>query len=164
MTQDDARAGGFVIGCGEIKCPATGKQYNEDPKHCATGGFPHYYFDQIQGIMALNNWPWCDVVVHTPPRTTVKRFPADPLYWTYTLLPALKMFYFDMFVPRMHARLAGRLQCGEIDEVMPVPRPVPIFDEIKDEEKQQQLKVLQVVADLLSTPLVPMLPIIDDAE
>jgi hypothetical protein len=113
-----------VTGCGEIKCPAgAGKFpfYSANPAHAATGGFPHYYYDQIQGAMALNGWPWCDVVVHTGAATQVKRFPANPMYWHGVLLPALRQFYFGEFVPRLTARLRGHIRRGHTDPELVLP-------------------------------------------
>ena len=107
-------------GCGEIKCPATHKLYSSSAKH-AKYGFPDYYYDQIQGIMAINDWPWCDTVVYTPTRTEVIRFYANKVYWTTELLPALRSFYFDEFLPRLNMRISGRLTNGAIDPVMNIP-------------------------------------------
>lgn len=144
---DDVKMDDVVIACGEIKCPATGKLYCEDPKHAATGGFPHYYYDQIQGIMALNNWPFCDVVVYTPTVTTVQRFPADLAYWA-ELLDTLRMFYFDMFVPRLNARLAGRIKPGDIDEIMSIPRVLD-FDDDDEEDDDHDESILYTYRDHL---------------
>ena len=171
---DDVSDGVLRVACGEIKCPASGKQYHEDPKHAPTGGFPHYYFDQIQGVMALNGWPYCDVVVYTPPITTVTRFLADTHYWTQTLFPALHTFYFDEFVPRMNARLAGRLHPGQIDAVLDIPRAMvdeALFsgrvisgggDGDDDDDDKHHHPYQQAITDLcilLHKPLACMLPV-----
>lgn len=107
-------------GCGEIKCPATQKLYSQSPKH-AKYGFPEYYYDQIQGIMAINSWPWCDTVVYTPYQTEVIRFDASPEYWEKELFPALKDFYFNDFLPRLNLRVQGKLGPGQIDPILEIP-------------------------------------------
>ena len=111
----------WVSGCGEIKCPATGVLYAESGKH-AEHGFPVYYYDQIQGQMALNNLPWCDVVVYTPARTHVTRFYRNHAYWDNEMFPALKHFYFNVFLPTLRLRVCGMLKPGE---VIVSARPLP---------------------------------------
>lgn len=105
-----------VRGCGEIKCPATRTLYSSNPKH-SKHGFPEYYYDQIQGAMAILDVPWCDVVVYTPQNTEVTRFARDVIYWDTQLFPALKAFYFGDFLPRLIMRACGALKPGEIDPV-----------------------------------------------
>lgn len=113
---------GFVRGCGEIKCPATRSLYSAMAKH-AKHGLPEYYYDQIQGVMAVSHWPWCDVVVYTPELTEVTRFYYNDHYWANELLPALREFYFERFLPRLQLRAAGVLQPGEVD---PVAQPLTV--------------------------------------
>jgi hypothetical protein len=120
-----APTGVLTQGCGEIKCPATQLLYSRSGKH-GKYGFPEYYYDQIQGIMAINHWPWCDTVVYTPRETQVIRFPANEEYWATQLFPALRAFYFDDFLPRVALRMQGRLKRGEIDAKMIIP--ASIFD------------------------------------
>lgn len=110
-----------VVGCGEIKCPATLKLYSRNAKH-AKYAFPEYYYDQIQGVMAINGWPWCDTVVYTPLETEVIRFYANAEYWSKTLFPALRSFYFDEFLPRLQLRCQGKLPRGAVDPVMVIPK------------------------------------------
>ena len=99
-----------VQGCGEIKCPAaTPKEfYSAKGKH-AKYGFPDFYYDQIQGAMAINSWPFCDAVVYTPDGTQVTRFRRNVRYWVNVLFPALEEFYFTLFIPVLERRLAGLL-------------------------------------------------------
>jgi hypothetical protein len=106
----------IVQGCGEIKCPAAKVKvfYSEKAEH-ATYGFPVYYYDQIQGAMAINSWPWCDVVIFTPERTQVTRFSRNEPYWSRVLFPKLHAFYFQMFLPALGHRVAGRLAYGDVD-------------------------------------------------
>lgn len=120
-----APTGRITQGCGEIKCPATQMLYSRSGKHDKYG-FPEYYYDQIQGIMAINHWPWCDTVVYTPRETQVIRFHANGEYWRNELFPALQKFYFEDFLPRVALRMQGRLKRGEIDAKMIIP--ASIFD------------------------------------
>jgi hypothetical protein len=81
-----------------------------------------YYYDQIQGLMALNNFDFCDTVVMGSTHTEVRRFFRNEAYWSEVLFPALRRFYFEEFVPRVNARLQGRLARGAIYETMTVPK------------------------------------------
>jgi hypothetical protein len=110
-------------GCGEIKCPATRTLYSVTGKH-TEHDFPAYYYDQIQGVMAVNGWPWCDTVVYTPHETQVIRFHRNEEYWEKELFPLLRAFYFDEFLPRMNMRLQGRLRKGHVDPIMTIPDAV----------------------------------------
>lgn len=104
-------------GCGEIKCPASHKLYSVSGKH-DEHQFPKYYYDQIQGTMAINGWPWCDTVVTTPTQTEVIRFYFNAPYWTDVLLPLLRAFYFKTFLPRLVLRAQGRLRPGETEPLV----------------------------------------------
>jgi len=117
---------GVVQGCGEIKCPAAKVKifYSEKPEH-AKYGFPVFYYDQIQGAMAINSWPWCDVVIFTPARTQVTRFYRNEDYWAKTLFPQLKSFYFDMFLPTLEKRLSGLLDHGSVVSAHPIAASMP---------------------------------------
>lgn len=115
-----------LLGCGEVKCPAMRKLYSAAPKH-AEHGFPKYYYDQIQGLMALNGLPWCDVVVYTPRCTEVTRFGRNEAYWHHTLFPAVKAFYFSVFLPRLALRAAGKLAAGQIH---PPLAPAPCLSDL----------------------------------
>ncbi len=103
--------GAVVQGCGEIKCPAAAVKvfYSEKGAQHARYGFPDFYYDQIQGAMAINSWPWCDTVVYTPTRTQVIRFRRNTRYWSTSLFPALEEFYFQMYLPVLERRVAGLL-------------------------------------------------------
>ena len=99
-----------VQGCGEIKCPAAvAKMFYSEKKEHARYGFPDMYYDQTQGAMAINSWPWCDAVVFTPGRTQVTRFRRNARYWSTSLFPALEEFYFHLYLPVLERRLAGLL-------------------------------------------------------
>ena len=116
----DGPASTVTQGCGEIKCPATKTLYSQTGKH-ATHAFPAYYYDQIQGVMAISNWPWCDTVVYTPYVTEVIRFHANASYWEEELFPKLKAFYFNDFLPRLALRMQGLLKQGEVDVRLEIP-------------------------------------------
>jgi hypothetical protein len=111
----------ILRGCGEIKCPFTDTLYGANPKHAATGGFPAYYYAQIQALMAQEDLAFCDAVVYTSLCTDVRRFPRNAEYFDTYLFPAVRAFYFDEFVPRVNARLQGRLKRGEVDPIAVVP-------------------------------------------
>ena len=102
--------GPVVVGCGEIKCPAAAvKEFYSAKKQHGRYGFPDMYYDQTQGAMAINSWPWCDAVVYLPDRTQVTRFRRNVRYWSTSLFPALEEFYFQMYLPVLERRLAGLL-------------------------------------------------------
>lgn len=107
-------------GCGEIKCPFSNRLYSDNPKHAPTGGFPAYYYAQIQGLMAQEDLGFCDAVVHVRHVTEVRRFPRNRVYYDLDLFPKLHAFYFQDFVPRLNARLKGRLRRGQVDPIMPL--------------------------------------------
>ena len=90
----------------EIKCPFTKKLYPH---------IPHYYFDQIQGIMAILKLPFCDFVVWTPEVTQVRRYNFDPSYWKEVLYPRLRTFYFNEYLPRLILKEEGLLKEGELE-------------------------------------------------
>ena len=42
---------------------------------------------------------WCDLFLWTPGRSECRRIPVDDLLWERTMLPSLRGFYFDLFLP-----------------------------------------------------------------
>jgi hypothetical protein len=100
-----------VVGLLEIKCPFAKKVY---PK------MPPYYLDQVQGIMGLMKLPWCDFVVWTPTEMQITRIPFDEHYWTTDLFPALRAFYFDLYLPMRIRRDRGLLAPGRIERCLMV--------------------------------------------
>jgi len=101
----------------EIKCPFSKKLYPH---------IPHYYFDQIQGIMGILQLPYCDFVVWTPEVTQIRRYTFDVDYWTKVLYPRLHQFYFEEYLPRLILKNEGKLQQGELEpsiQVTSVDRP-----------------------------------------
>lgn len=89
----------------EIKCPFKKRFY--------TPPVPAYYNCQIQGLMALMNLDFCDFVVWVPGRMQVTRVMASPTFWNEFMLPRLRGFYFDMYLPAYVAKCNGELEYGE---------------------------------------------------
>ena len=112
----------------EIKCPFTKKLYPH---------IPHYYFDQIQGIMAILKLPFCDFVVWTPEKTQIRRYNFDPTYWKQVLYPRLHSFYFEEFLPRIILKEEGLLKEGELEISISVKvqRPLTSINFIWDEDE-----------------------------
>jgi putative phage-type endonuclease len=92
----------------EIKCPFYKKSYPF---------IPHYYFDQIQGIMGLLQLPYCDFFTWTDQRVQLRRFKFDSGYWLKVLFPRLKAFYMDRYLPRLILKEEGFLKKGEVELV-----------------------------------------------
>jgi len=95
----------------EIKCPFKGEIYPH---------IPHYYFDQIQGIMGVLQLPYCDFVVWTPKKTSIRRYAFDESYWCNCLFPRLRDFYMDELLPRLILKDEGELQHGELEPDMTI--------------------------------------------
>ena len=102
----DGRTLRFLL---EIKCPATLKLYPH---------IPHYYFDQIQGIMGILQLPFCDFVVWTPDKTQIRRYNFDLEYWRDFLFPSLYDFYMEQYLPRLILKEEGKLKEGELEPVI----------------------------------------------
>jgi hypothetical protein len=109
----------------EIKCPWKCKDRplhsGQDfyPLEDLPGGLrlpiPHYYFDQMQGIMGALGLPFADFVVWTAKEMQITRLPFLPAYWEHELFPALQHFYFEMFVPAVVRFLNGELLPGNVE-------------------------------------------------
>jgi putative phage-type endonuclease len=95
----------------EIKCPFYKKLYPH---------IPHYYYDQIQGIMAILQLPYCDFVVWTPEKTQIRRYNFDLSYWEKVLFPRLKQFYMDEYLPRLILKEEGKLKSGELEPTLAI--------------------------------------------
>lgn len=113
----DSMAVRFLL---EIKCPFKKELY---------AIIPHYYYDQIQGIMALLQLPFCDFVVWTPSMTQIRRYAFDPSYWQQVLFPRLETFYMEEYLPRLIMKQEGILKEGELEPALEVdltkPTPKP---------------------------------------
>lgn len=116
----DPATGASVTGVLEIKAPASRTLYSRQPAYAAPlfpgvpAGIPPYYYDQIQGAMALGGHAWADFCVWTPTEMEVKRYAFDEAYWSGTLYPALEKFYFERYLPALQLREAGKLRPGEL--------------------------------------------------
>lgn len=99
----------------EYKCPVRGRPYMNP-------SIPDYYFDQMQGQMAVDGRAtFCDFVVWTSNEIVMRRVAFDATYWGDVLFPALRRFYFDEFLPRFFLKSRGKLRTGEIDVIVPIP-------------------------------------------
>lgn len=96
---------GDVTALLEIKCPFDGVPYQfmEAYQNVIVEGIPKgippYYYDQIQGTMGLLHLPWADFAVWTPTKLYITRYPFNEEYFQQTLLPGLKQWYFEQFMP-----------------------------------------------------------------
>ena len=116
----DPGTGASVTGVLEIKAPASKTLYSRQPAYAKAlfpgvpAGIPPYYYDQIQGAMALGGYAWADFCVWTPTEMEVTRYAFDEGYWSGTLYPALDKFYFERYLPALQLRDAGKLRPGEL--------------------------------------------------
>lgn len=98
----------------EIKCPSVNRRtFYSDRAGNDRFGIPHYYFDQIQGIMGLQHLRDALFVVHLPDRTQVAHYLFQPAYFE-ALLRGLREFWFDRYLPAAVACARGRLRVGKI--------------------------------------------------
>lgn len=59
---------------GEIKCPHSQQIYPE---------IPPYYMAQMQGLMEIADRSWCDFIVWTPERLSIRRVFRSAEYWDW---------------------------------------------------------------------------------
>jgi putative phage-type endonuclease len=97
----------------EIKCPYYKKSYDY---------IPHYYYDQIQGVMAVLGLPFCDFVVWNKEETQIRRFKFEKTYWENELYPALRDFYMNQYLPRLILKQLNKLEKGQIFPLTPMIR------------------------------------------
>jgi hypothetical protein len=98
----------------EIKCPSVNRRtFYSDRGGNDRFGIPHYYFDQIQGIMGLQHLRDALFVVHLPDRTQVAHYLFQPAYFE-ALLRGLREFWFGRYLPAAVACAQGRLRVGKI--------------------------------------------------
>jgi putative phage-type endonuclease len=117
----------------EIKCPFKKALYPH---------IPHYYYDQIQGIMALQQLPYCDFVVWTPTQTQLRRFRYDASYWHQVLFPRLQEFYMNEFMPRAIMKAEGILKQGELEPTLHIDgEDDTIVCDNDDNNEDQKLKL-----------------------
>jgi hypothetical protein len=110
----------------EIKCPKSETFYSKQKKYQKSkhknipAGIPHHYYDQIMGCMANLGLPFADFIVWTPAGMEVTRYNFDKEYWTETLLPLLKKWFFDLFLPALALKQAGKLKPGQTEECLDI--------------------------------------------
>ena len=104
----------------EIKCPFKKEFYPH---------VPHYYFDQIQGIMGILQLPFCYFVVYTPEKTQIRRYNFDEGYWKQFLFPQLEQFYMNEYLPRLILKEEGKLKQKELEPSIDI-----VLDDIVEEE------------------------------
>ena len=63
----------------------------------------------MQGLMGVLGAKWADFCVWTPTEMSIQRVEFDQGYWEQHLLPALKSFYFDQYVPAYVEREVRRM-------------------------------------------------------
>ena len=104
----------------EIKCPYSKRNYL-GIKRFYEPLIPHYYYDQIQGIMGILNEnkeysiKSADFVVWTPLGIRVSNHSFDFLYWK-VLDETLEKFYLETFLPSYCLREQGKLYHGDLEE------------------------------------------------
>lgn len=119
----------------EIKCPVKKNFYPH---------IPHYYYDQIVGLMSILQLPFCDFVVWTPEKTQIRRFNANPDYWKKVLFPRLHNFYMNEYLPRLIMKEEGLLKHKELEPTLHLdttsnaPLMTDTFDFILDEPVTQK--------------------------
>jgi hypothetical protein len=108
----------------EIKCPSVNKRtFYDERRGNEAFGIPHYYYDQIQGIMGLQRLPMAWFVVHLPERTQLALYRFDAGYYA-ELMAGMRAFWFDRYLPAALACAQGRLLVGGTEAL--------------EEEKQQE--------------------------
>lgn len=93
----------------EIKCPFSKVLYEH---------IPHYYFDQIQGIMGILQLPFCDFFVWTPQKSQIRRYAFDRDYWLNVLYPKLYLFYMNEYMPRLIMKEHQLLRHKELEPTL----------------------------------------------
>jgi len=106
VTTKDGESHKFLL---EIKCPFK-KSFYSPP-------VPSHYNCQIQGVMANMSLPYCDFVVWIPGDMQITRVEFDTEFWNQTLLPGLKTFYSNRYLPALVAKANGLLEHGDTEIV-----------------------------------------------
>ena len=101
----------------EIKCPYTaGATLKISPVEAATHkdckGFcsalqgnelrlkeSHKFYYQVQGQLHITKFQWCDFVIWTPSGMYIERIRRDDDFWTDSMFPKLKYFFFNCLLP-----------------------------------------------------------------
>lgn len=125
----------------EIKCPFYKSGYPF---------IPHYYYDQIQGLMGLLQLPYCDFFTWSKQRIQIRRYAFDPVYWKTVLFPRLETFYMKEYLPRLVLKEAGILQPGEIDPPLTVPMSMPSLPSLSSLSSLPSLPSLSSLSSISS--------------
>ena len=101
----------------EYKCPARLRHTDGHPYSTSPRCVPEYYMDQMQGIMGLLpklGRPCLGAlfVVWQPRQVHVTRVPFEQTYYTDVLEPALRNWYFTMYLPLAVLKANGQLVPG----------------------------------------------------
>jgi hypothetical protein len=97
----------------EIKCPSVNRRtFYSERQGNDRFGIPHYYYDQIQGIMGLQHLPDALFVVHLPDRTEVAHYLFNAPYFE-ELMRGLREFWFGRYLPAAVACAKGQLRRGQ---------------------------------------------------
>ena len=107
----------------EIKCP-----FNKgDPLHAKPyAKVPWYYIPQVQGLLAVFDKPWCDLVSYTVNGgVAIYRVERDHEYWA-VMYSCLSDFWWQNVVPGKHALAAG----GDVEKYRPSAEH-PMCQELK---------------------------------
>lgn len=89
----------------EIKCPYS--------QVVAGRGAPHSHYDQMQMSGFIGGFKNYYYLQYHPRYSLLRRFKIDHDYCENVLLPKLKTFYMDQYLPSLYFKVNGRLQPGE---------------------------------------------------
>ncbi len=110
----DAAAAPIISWLGEIKCPFPKKDPTSNPPGQMVAKcydtIPPYYYDQIQGLMAILELPFADFVVWTAEKTKIQRFQYDRDYVETVLFPNLQSYFIRELLPRWILKRKGLLE------------------------------------------------------
>jgi hypothetical protein len=98
----------------ELKCPFSKIFY---------GRIKLYYYDQIQGIMALRGYAASDFAVRIVKYTCIQRYLLNRSYWNGCLKPKMLHWYLSIFVPRLVWKQMGKLEYGETEPILRIRSP-----------------------------------------
>ena len=97
----DGEPGGVL----EIKCPFNKGSPDKAKPYTK---IPWYYVPQVQGLMAVFDRPWCDLVSYTVNGgVSIYRVERDHEYWAL-LYSCLSDFWWQNVIPAKHALAAGK--------------------------------------------------------
>jgi uracil-DNA glycosylase len=119
----DGEMGGVL----EIKCPFNkGSPLTAQPY----AKVPWYYIPQVQGLMAIFDRPWCDLVSYTVNGgVAIYRVERDHEYWSI-MYSCLSDFWWQSLVPAKHALAAGK----DVERYRPAAEH-PLCAELKKRSK-----------------------------